>query len=54
MGGSRNHGGDDDAISHEVAKGLEPTRAVVGEGFPLEEGSVERVGVVKNELGSEG
>jgi hypothetical protein len=51
---------DDDAISHEVTKGLKPTRAVVREGIPLE-GSVERVGVVnkllkilKSEFGSEG
>jgi hypothetical protein len=46
---------------HEVAKGLEPTRAVVGEGIPLEEGSVEHVCIVnkllkifKSDLGSEG
>ena len=45
-GGSRNHGSDDDAISREVAKGLKPTRAVVGEGIPLKEGSAERVCIV--------
>lgn len=61
MGGSRNHGSDDDAISREVAKGLESTKAVVGEGIPLKEGSVECVCVVNNllkilksDLGSEG
>jgi len=42
MGGSRNHGGDDNAISHEVAKGLEPTRMVVREEIPLEEGRFSR------------
>ncbi len=60
-GGSRNHSSDDNVISREVAKGLGPTRAVVGEGIPLEEGSVEHVCVVnkqlkmfKSNLGSEG
>ena len=60
-GGSRNHGSNDNAISCKVTKGLEPTRAVVGEGIPLEEGSVECVCIVnklskifKSDLGSEG
>ena len=60
MGGSRNHCSGDDVISHKVTKGLEPTRAVVGEGIPLEEGSVECVCIVnkllkifKGNLGSE-
>jgi hypothetical protein len=50
VGGSRNHCSGDDVISHKVTKGLEPTRAVVGEGIPLEEGSVECVCIVNKLL----
>jgi hypothetical protein len=39
-----NDGGNGNAMSCNVAKGLEPARVLVGEGVPLEEGCVERVG----------
>ena len=58
MGGY--HGGNDDAISRKIAKGLEPVGTIVREGVPFEEGGVESVGVVneflkvfKRNLGSE-
>ena len=44
MGGY--HGSNDDAIPREVAKGLEPTRAIILERIPFEEGGVKCVGVV--------
>jgi len=44
------HGGNDDAISRKVAKGLEPTSAILFERVPFEEGSVERVCIVNEFL----
>jgi len=42
----RYHGSNDDAILCEVIKGLRPTRAIILEHIPFEEGSVKCVGVV--------
>ena len=47
---SRYHGGNDDEISHEVAKGLKPTSAIFFERVPFEEGSVECVCIVNEFL----
>jgi len=40
------HGSNDDVISCEVIKGLGPTRAIILERIPFEEGSVKCVGGV--------
>jgi hypothetical protein len=44
------HGGNDDAISCEVTKGLKPTSAIFFKGVPFKEGSVERVCIVNEFL----
>ncbi len=44
------HGGNDDAISREVTKGLKPTSVIFFECVPFEEGSVERVCIVNEFL----
>jgi len=43
---SGDHGGNDDAILREVAKGLKPTRAIFFERVPFEESRVKRVPIV--------
>ena len=40
------HGSNNDAISCEVIKGLRPTRAIILECIPFEEGSVKCIGIV--------
>ena len=42
----RYHGSNDDVISCEVIKGLRPTRTIILECIPFEEGSVKCEGVV--------
>jgi hypothetical protein len=44
------HSSNEDAISREVAKGLEPTRAIFFECVPFEERSVEGVCIVNEFL----
>ena len=44
------HDGNDDGISHMVAKGLKPTRAIFFERIPLEESSVRCVRAVNEFL----
>jgi hypothetical protein len=46
----RYHDGNDDGISHMVAKGLKPTRAIFFERIPFEESSVKCVCVVNGFL----
>ena len=44
------HGSNDNVISHEVTKGLEPTSMLFFEGVPFEEGSIECVCIVNEFL----